>query len=175
MGYLEFQFPTGQNSTVLLCKVSKALTSFNSQRDRILPYLISPQPPNQGVSIPNGIEFYKRLLLCPIGSSFVSIPNGIEFYFNPNIFKLRLNGFNSQRDRILRKGATHTTRLSCFNSQRDRILLKLNGGKVEPMRFQFPTGQNSTKKRCKKPPQSLSFNSQRDRILHGRERANCRA
>ena len=55
---------------------------------------------------------------------FVSIPNGMEFYVNHSNPSIKDRGFNSQRDGIL---------LTMDMARREGWL-----------RFQFPTGWNST-------------------------------
>ena len=72
----------------------------------------------------------------------------MEFYF---IFdrsdELHGQSFNSQRDGILlRENLKSNSAIKCFNSQRDGILLdKFITDNVEKIRFQFPTGWNSTR------------------------------
>ena len=99
----EFQFPTGWNSTLSLQSFSGTPRRFNSQRDGILLIFL--------------------LIIISI-FFFVSIPNGMEFYIyrrlSDEMSKMR---FNSQRDGIL-----HLQR---------RILCPTE-------LFQFPTGWNST-------------------------------
>ena len=100
----EFQFPTGWNSTNI-CKtmVWCKKTSFNSQRDGILPLAHQPNRPITIVSIPNGMEFYGCLSRLYQDLLSVSIPNGMEFYSTAFlVFSLEVS-FNSQRDGILRK------------------------------------------------------------------------
>ena len=145
-----FQFPTGWNSTLLnpspLCRRT---TSFNSQRDGILlckqillDSRVEFQFPtgwnstlfaNDRADMSRSFQFptgwNSTFYLDPpyVGTENVSIPNGMEFYsFNPNIFKLSLNGFNSQRDGILLSiiNIAISSHIS-FNSQRDGILQKL--------------------------------------------------
>ena len=77
---MEFQFPTGWNSTRLWTGFIDILRC---------------------VSIPNGMEFYGVILDKKIQYNIVSIPNGMEFYLHfwdyfPNPWC-----FNSQRDGIL--------------------------------------------------------------------------
>ena len=54
----QFQFPTGWNST-------------RSSVERVVVC---------GVSIPNGMEFYKNRVTSSLALPEVSIPNGMEFY-----------------------------------------------------------------------------------------------
>ena len=77
------------------------------------------------VSIPNGMEFYKKAgMLCRMLST-VSIPNGMEFYRSLSIANISI-GY-------------------CFNSQRDGILPQLiHCEYIYRILFQFPTGWNST-------------------------------
>ena len=57
---------------------------------------------------------------------YVSIPNGMEFYTISKILRaFDMNCFNSQRDGILRTSALN--------------------GRIRQMKFQFPTGWNSTR------------------------------
>ena len=92
----------------------------------------------------------------------------MEFYVHLGALAQPLKRFNSQRDGILLQDIWLISQdLSRFNSQRDGILRK----ELVPiwrgfLKFQFPTGWNSTKWSsagfCNV---SKSFNSQRDRIL----------
>ena len=120
---LQFQFPTGWNSTLSSLPIIAA---------KIL------------VSIPNGMEFYKKdrkmigqeyrfnsqrdgILLREYSASFgtipVSIPNGMEFYLfyiGSDVFLRRFQfptGWNSTFDYPL-----SVQRQFSFNSQRDGIL-----------------------------------------------------
>ena len=98
----KFQFPTGWNSTYkesidemndtvsipngmefypLLNGAWNSWSSFNSQRDGILQYVL-PLP---------GLP------------TMVSIPNGMEFYLRKQKNRVKKRSFNSQRDGILRK------------------------------------------------------------------------
>ena len=64
---------------------------------------ISVKPHLMLVSIPNGMEFYVNEWLCAAGYKFVSIPNGMEFYgVKAQLSNIKIEGFNSQRDGILR-------------------------------------------------------------------------
>ena len=79
--FLWFQFPTGWNSTSFLDIQRLCNGCFNSQRDGILPKLGGISTRASGVSIPNGMEFYKVKTYVRLKSAFC---------------------FNSQRDGILR-------------------------------------------------------------------------
>ena len=128
------------------------------------------------VSIPNGMEFYKRprglkkgvktfqfstgwnstcCSCCIIPEISVSIPNGMEFYFFRALPLTALRwGFNSQRDGILRKEFQLLRRsTNGFNSQRDGILLNRAVNHIVG---------------------GWGFNSQRDGILPRRWRTQCR-
>ena len=74
--------------------------------------------------------------------------------------------FNSQRDGILLIGNIYENPKLCFNSQRDGILRRwgISCG-YEILKFQFPTGWNSTLKDGEKKITCVCFNSQRDGIL----------
>ena len=127
------------------------LTSFNSQRDGILPY--------KGEPVIRWLEF--------------QFPTGWNSTFFGRLYiEIILASFNSQRDGILPMRATRSKRISIvrFNSQRDGILLCLNVPlRIFPIgfnsqrdgilhyrhdlswrrrQFQFPTGWNSTSVRC---------------------------
>ena len=143
--FKKFQFPTGWNSTMLMAALV----------------------PKDGVSIPNGMEFYRSWWYCRALSIYVSIPNGMEFYNILTLLLVFVSSFNSQRDGILRRKTAKIPYLSqvsipngmefyitsvdgscmniCFNSQRDGILpivkphIASSGNS-----FQFPTGWNST-------------------------------
>ena len=142
-----FQFPTGWNSTQIFNFFSLSIKSFNSQRDGILPgrgdrflrhYERFQFPTGWNSTIAMMIDPEKfNVFQFPTGwnstykpSAYrqaykVSIPNGMEFY---TMSRLAL---------LIWKGS--------FNSQRDGIL----HGVLESMtavgiRFQFPTGWNST-------------------------------
>ena len=120
---------------------------FNSQRDGILLWYSYLAYPSHGVSIPNGMEFYKAARM--ISSSWMSfnsqrdgiLPNeetkkAVELYVfqfptgwnstrRLHWSRLLAFGFNSQRDGILPSRSLFIARLSfCFNSQRDGILRK---------------------------------------------------
>ena len=97
----------------------------------------------------------------------VSIPNGMEFYAaNSGGWNFLDMRFNSQRDGILpQKWCMTSTSIICFNSQRDGILLKFKHFTSFQMKFQFPTGWNSTNAVAISQNQRKGFNSQRDGIL----------
>ena len=102
----------------------------------------------------------------PISIQTVSIPNGMEFYRRWTIIANYEMSFNSQRDGILRyvrfaNGSVHRG----FNSQRDGILHFTIGITSSTLSFQFPTGWNSTLPTAFIMSSRRSFNSQRDGIL----------
>ena len=173
---------------------------FNSQRDGILQSRKGEFNVVFLVSIPNGMKFYpsyqfnKNLLHCfnsqrdEILHDYCENIRGedAEFQFptgwNSTVYikvkEIDSNGFNSQRDEILR--AAEKIRLANqagFNSQRDGILhfgLRLDRSLHA---FQFPTGWNSTISLLALISPFSSFNSQRDGILPKRTqkiRLNCR-
>ena len=100
------------------------VSRFNSQRDGILPR--RKHCCSCGLSqfqFPTG--WNSTLWLRPMRRApWVSIPNGMEFYALMN-WKIFLN-------------------MSRFNSQRDGILLSSFSSLAARLRFQFPTGWNST-------------------------------
>ena len=122
---LEFQFPTGWNSTKNWKYPIEQKDSFNSQRDGILlDFLAASFIPILSVSIPNGMEFYRTL----------------------NLGGERRKSFNSQRDGILLMIFSWALPiLDSFNSQRDGILPPTLEIRPGYKLFQFPTGWNSTK------------------------------
>ena len=69
------------------------------------------------------MEFYLSFAFASLSAASVSIPNGMEFYLNYTI------------DEELEER---------FNSQRDGILLRAQRAAYRYVRFQFPTGWNST-------------------------------
>ena len=105
--------------------VSKWISErFNSQRDGILPQLECDNFRRGRVSIPNGMEFYKSasdLQRCPHS---VSIPNGMEFYER---------NFSEQRHQV---SVSIPNGMEFYDGVRDGI--------DQFIRFQFPTGWNST-------------------------------
>ena len=141
--------------------------SFNSQRDGILPGNENQKHRLDGVSIPNGMEFYDGLFLAPPLRCRVSIPNGMEFYLAAE---------------LVRDGAKLFQFPTGWNSTKDREADPYFGRN----QFQFPTGWNSTVTRAKNtifrrvsipngmefyddvpddPEEIPGFNSQRDGIL----------
>ena len=91
------------------------------------------------------MEFYKYFsIYAPLSHSFNSQRDGI-LRRSARISKIFDKRFNSQRDGILRdaNGSISAER-RCFNSQRDGILHNWEKEKPELIRFQFPTGWNST-------------------------------
>ena len=119
-----FQFPTGWNSTRFFFIGTEHFLAFqfptgwnSTDRSKTFHSQIL-------VSIPNGMEFYLYLPVQLVTSIKVSIPNGMEFYSIGYYIARGVTSFNSQRDGIL-------------------LVAILSGGAV--LRFQFPTGWNSTK------------------------------
>ena len=140
----EFQFPTGWNSTR------------NHYRKR----------KHQRVSIPNGMEFYrkrwdkeceKRKFQFPTGwnstrwfwkilkNMLVSIPNGMEFYHRSSAI------------------AAPKIAVSIPNGMEFYAAVLADSG--EHIAFQFPTGWNSTVSFEDEAINRAGFNSQRDGIL----------
>ena len=143
---LGFQFPTGWNSTLsaVFRKLEIALFQFPTGWNSTLIFVAM------------------NIILA----SFNSQRDGILHCFC-FIFAVTHNSFNSQRDGILHRGwffLQYTPR--CFNSQRDGILPSDAYIGRARMKFQFPTGWNSTYlDRAKKTMTVCGFNSQRDGIL----------
>ena len=123
------------------------------------------------VSIPNGMEFYKKAgMLCRMLST-VSIPNGMEFYRSLSIANISIGYcFNSQRDGILPFDAFVGSRKTMFQFPTgwNSTLLKTPNSAFS-FWFQFPTGWNSTEVigNIYENPE-ICFNSQRDGILRSR-------
>ena len=142
---LPFQFPTGWNSTIW--------RSRKLHRENL-------------VSIPNGMEFYRIIGILLIKFMFVSIPNGMEFYFSSKrvyiVYKVFQfpTGWNS----TVVNEETYEADYS-FNSQRDGILPKVGSFSSKIPKFQFPTGWNSTGLGVGHLGFDGGFNSQRDGIL----------
>ena len=121
-----FQFPTGWNSTHFTPLGIEIYTCFNSQRDGILQKVFEFFKLRLRVSIPNGMEFYSKLLMKKPSLTSVSIPNGMEFYYA--IFRINVR----QR------------RVSIPNGMEFYPTTAPNQTKQQP--FQFPTGWNSTQR-----------------------------
>ena len=144
---IEFQFPTGWNSTKTKNIKKMIWIGFNSQRDGILPSQNGSRKSFVFVSIPNGMEFYARTVLKLLAKACVSIPNGMEFYDDiPSEFSRSFEEFQFPTG---------------WNSTGFAILLFM----ILTM-FQFPTGWNSTAERLARRAPASCFNSQRDGILH---------
>ena len=148
-----FQFPTGWNSTEKLFAFCFIDSSFNSQRDGILPKMryrnarafIRFQFPtgwNSTIGLDaqtlkencfnsqrDGIlRSEKKSIGCLVA---VSIPNGMEFYSSLSSSSFFCARFNSQRDGILPFGEIgYRLTKSGFNSQRDGISLKILNEKL---------------------------------------------
>ena len=123
----------------------------------------------KSVSIPNGMEFYRRLQLAFLATNAFQFPTGWNSTIGAHQgFKFRSafqfpTGWNST---LLDDSRLDKER--SFNSQRDGILLLgLSEEEYAKGMFQFPTGWNSTRKDPYAPPPFVSFNSQRDGILQG--------
>ena len=112
------------------------------------------------------MEFYPFALIFRHSHLGVSIPNGMEFYWSRRIFGKRLRefqfptGWNSTEER-----ASLMSINEGFNSQRDGILRFAIRYRASKDRFQFPTGWNSTKTQIFSSSYGYCFNSQRDGIL----------
>ena len=125
METIEFQFPTGWNSTLMISlRLIWTPWSFNSQRDGILPILFSSE--------------IKRFF------SFNSQRDGILRLWFFNSFSARTFQFPTGWNSTLRF-LQYLSRSSSFNSQRDGILPTLDRLTVIRCGFQFPTGWNSTR------------------------------
>ena len=144
--FVKFQFPTGWNSTI-------------HGSGWIWPPM---------VSIPNGMEFYKRAF-TGLGAlkSFnsqrdgilrskkrlrrrelgVSIPNGMEFYrYAIQICISKLKSFNSQRDGILLIFLIVSIRIGLVSIPNGMEFYATEiGCGIQQIPFQFPTRWNSTK------------------------------
>ena len=96
---------------------------FNSQRDGILPEAGSSADVIS-VSIPNGMEFYMRIIRLLSIIALVSIPNGMEFYISLYLSLIVLRMFQFPTG---------------WNSTKLRLRRRETGKS-----FQFPTGWNST-------------------------------
>ena len=101
------------------------LSSFNSQRDGILPAFRQGLQLLVFVSIPNGMEFYRVRRKKARDVQVVSIPNGMEFY------------------RFSFIGTEYFFTFQ-FPTGWNSTLIKAEY-KIKTV-FQFPTGWNSTKK-----------------------------
>ncbi len=71
-----FQFPTGWNSTKLVRFLLPLLLCFNSQRDGILPCRCRRFILALGVSIPNGMEFYRGIKIAALRTRLFQFPTG---------------------------------------------------------------------------------------------------
>ena len=121
--FLKFQFPTGWNSTT----TPKIAYSYC------------------GVSIPNGMKFYRAVFLASQKFQLVSIPNGMEFYQNQRNYERKRRCFNSQRDGILPNAILlNSTRFQFqFPTGWNSTLIR-NKSSIMLNAFQLPTGWNST-------------------------------
>ena len=145
---IEFQFPTGWNSTKLplATDTRKRIQVSIPNGMKFYSYSFYPLLPKTPVSIPNGMKFYNgftwKTWFCafrfqfPMGwnstkplnhtrrQHYVSIPNGMEFYAESD---------GSEYPDIV-----------CFNSQWDGFYLDTQNTLMPRTRFQFPMGWNST-------------------------------
>ena len=157
---MEFYFSNlGISNSFLKC--------FNSQRDGILRFHTISSQAKPPVSIPNGMEFYRKQVKRPMSERAFQFPTGwnsthlaaVELEF-VRAFQFP-TGWNST---IRRQTPCFPSLVSIpngmefykqqnylfpafslsFNSQRDGILLRLPLMKMMPIGFQFPTGWNST-------------------------------
>ena len=120
---LEFQFPTGWNSTVSTPRPLSAPRSFNSQRDGILLYILPSVEARVKFQFPTGWN---------------STDTGAAIYKLSNAFQFP-TGWNSTKHKRF-----STIPAFCFNSQRDGILHNPYAVSNSDRKFQFPTGWNST-------------------------------
>ena len=162
-----FQFPTGWNSTAFAKILPFPSSSFNSQRDGILPMTIFVMSFFTQVSIPNGMEFYSRLsrltesyLYC-----FNSQRDGIllELFCDSRTHRgfQFPTGWNSTLAAL--SALVYLLRVSIPNGM-EFYLFTISCSSLS-QRFQFPTGWNSTASRQAMSANMQSFNSQRDGIL----------
>ena len=121
---LSFQFPTGWNSTgnVMLAFLEFASFQFPTGWNSTIRF-----------------RRFRQLLL-------VSIPNGMEFYF-PSLSPIwaKSSGFNSQRDGILLAEFTFGFPIIYVSIPNGMEFYCFCSSSLAPdLRFQFPTGWNST-------------------------------
>ena len=164
--FIEFQFPTGWNSTLCNFSISSNSSSFNSQRDGILLFYAGALLCYFAVSIPNGMEFYNDRRPCFCHWRKFQFPTGwnstpSDAYIGRARMKFQFpTGWNSTISASSLKYA------KCrFNSQRDGILRAASFCSFPCQLFQFPTGWNSTILSGRRNSFEPSFNSQRDGIL----------
>ena len=140
------------------------------------------------VSIPNGMEFYPVQILNQMTrASFNSQRDGILLFIAVTVRTNTMFQFPTGWNSTFKISRSFMPRES-FNSQRDGILLwtrelfitsamfqfptgwnstqTLRGNYCKFFMFQFPTGWNSTLGKFDRWNEILSFNSQRDGILH---------
>ena len=98
-----FQFPTGWNSTLYyFLEIVFAIAGFNSQRDGILLSRIDIFWRSRIVSIPNGMEFYRGKRKLWDQRKRFQFPTGWNSTWLAALYLGILRCFNSQRDGILR-------------------------------------------------------------------------
>ncbi len=114
-----FQFPTGWNSTLVVCSFLLRFMAFQ---------------------FPTGWNSTQRNKKTN-GNNRVLIPNGMEFYFRGLCPKKGIFGFNSQRDGILLSLVLKSSSPDiCFNSQRDGILPRISNNSFLFLRVSIPNG-----------------------------------
>ena len=139
---------------------------FNSQRDGILPRAPKKACRDQGVSIPNGMEFYMgKLSRSCENLSFNSQRDGILPFacltLGVLIWFQFPTGWNSTLAPItgeLLSAVSIPNGMEFYST----TFLKL----LPCLMFQFPTGWNSTLRLGTEFSAKMRFNSQRDGILH---------
>ena len=155
-----FQFPTGWNST----RIARRIWN----------------PP--GVSIPNGMEFYKNPLLKLRNFQIVSIPNGMEFYWFarsrfcrllivsiPNGMEFYFGALDVKTKREMFQFPTGWNSTVCGRLMHEYV-----------KKFQFPTGWNSTRPQCGcmrigievSIPNGMEFYASRTSLSLGEDRFN---
>ena len=112
---------------------------------------------NITVSIPNGMEFYRILINIKSYARKFQFPTGWNSTSRVNQKIYLKNCFNSQRDGILPKVSIWISSATSFNSQRDGILRNNDTDSRVKIRFQFPTGWNSTLWRDDRRPTSSNL------------------
>ena len=148
-----FQFPTGWNSTIAksFC-FSFAWFSFNSQRDGILRgHYVLIFAFGLEFQFPTGWNSTETLTSFPSQAiSFNSQRDGILPFRTSQMQETAKFQFPTGWNSTLAKSSKFSLISSRFNSQRDGILRAYGSlCKGQPKRFQFPTGWNSTNlQRC---------------------------
>ena len=143
----KFQLPTGWNSTIPILNhhVRRSLFQLPTGWNSTCLYKIAIF--HDRVSTPNGMEFYLGFaILLFIVLTMFQLPTG----WNSTLPNTREVGaktrFNSQRDGILLYcRQVFLDHSNSFNSQRDGILREFHNPTGAFVKFQFPTGWNSTR------------------------------